>query len=400
MTSNGVNEPALHAHRFLLRAGLSMANLFAWVFLFEYFTALSGDLGRALAGTALLYALAQFITFVATPISAAHLRRGTKHSIIWGVVFAAAAFVVLGATLAGYGFASGENGAVWGTAAFAVLFGTYRALYWVPYALAQTGIRPHLHMRAYLEVLIALIPLFAGITIASAGFGHIRLLFGASALIALSVIPAFFLADTREKFSWPYVYAFRQLWRYRNHGLVLRSMLDGLQGAALFLAWPLAIFLIVEGSYVTLGFVFSMTLLFILLFRRAYAWMLGAAGLRDSATLHTVVAVTGWIARLAAGTPVGIVVADVYSYTTQPERGVRADPFSHEHASDRGTFVDEYTALKEIALALGKIMFCVVIFLLAFIFDLPIVFAIALGIAAFASGVSAVIGKRGFSPTY
>lgn len=404
-----MNESALHAHRLLLRAGLSIANVFAWIFVFEYFYVLSGETARALAATVLLYALAQLVTIVATPVSAAHLQRGIKHSLIWGVVFLGSAFVVLGATLGGYfsanlptealaqaggGSVLGGNTFAWEIAGFAVLFGAYRALYWVPYTLSVAEIKPHLHMRAYFEVLIALMPLFAGLTIASVAFAEGRLLFGAAILIAFSALPVLFLHDTRERFSWPYVYTFRQLWKRKNHGPVLQSLLEGLQGAALFLVWPLAVFLIVEWSYLALGFVFSMTLLFILLLRRVYSWMLGSFRLRDSTTVHVVIAVSGWVARLAAGTPIGIIIADAYSYTTQPERGTRVDPFSFEHASDRGSFIDEYTVLKEIALGIGKIMLCVIIFLLAFIFSLPVVFAIALGIAAAAAGVSVLVARR------
>ena len=67
---------ALYAHRLFLRAGLAIANVFAWIFVFEYFSALAGDIARGLAATALLYALTQIIIVVATPMSAAHLRRG------------------------------------------------------------------------------------------------------------------------------------------------------------------------------------------------------------------------------------------------------------------------------------------------------------------------------------
>jgi len=399
--SNGVNESTLHAHRFLLRAGFSIANVFAWIFIFEYFYILSGNVARAFAGVVILYALAQIITIVATPISAAHLRRGTKHSIIWGAIAAAGAFVLLGTILSGYFFVDGGSTSfLWGIAGFAVLIGAYRALYWIPYKLTRAATKPYLRMGSYFEMLIALMPLFAGLTIASVPFAAAQLLFGTAALIVLSAIPVLFFEDARERFSWSYVYTFKQLLKRKNYGLVLRALLDGLQGAALFLVWPLAVFLIVEWSYFTLGIVFSMTLLIILLLRGAYGWILGSVGLRDSTSVHVVVSVSAWIARFAAGTPFGVIVADSYSYVTEPERDTRADPFSFEQASDRGAFLDEYTALKEIALALGRIKLCVVVFLLTFIFALPVVLAIALGVAAAASGISVLVARRGSTPTY
>src|SRR3989344_9132131 len=330
--SNGVNEFTLHGHRYLLRTGLALANVFAWVFVFEYFYVISGSQGRALAATALLYGFAQFITIVATPMAAAHLQRGNKHSLIWGVVCAGSAFILLGATLSGYFSAP----FAWGVVGFATLLGVYRALYWVPYQLVQTEMQPHLYMRAYLEILVALMPLFAGLSLGAMVFAEARLLFGAAALVLLSAVPALFLADKRERFSWPYVYTFRQLWRRKNYGLVLESFLEGVSGAALFLVWPLAVFLILEWSYFMLGLIFSVTLLFILLLRRVYGWLMRYAGVENSATVQVILVVSGWIGRLAAGTPVGVVIADSYSYTTQSERGTRLDPTHLEHASDRG----------------------------------------------------------------
>lgn len=391
-----MTKSPLHAHRLLLRLGLSLVHAFAWVFIFEYFYLLSANVGRGLAGTVLLYAFAQFITLVVTPVSAAHLARGVKRTLIWGTVIAACAFTVLGASFSGYF----DTPALWGVVAFATLLGLYRALYWIPYTLSSAESTPLAHMRTYFEVLVALMPLFAGFTLVSMQSAPARLLFGASALIVLSILPALFMRDTRERFSWPYVYTFRQLFRRKNQGLVLQSLLEGLQGAALFLVWPLAVFLIVEWSYSMLGLVFTVTLLSVLLLRRLFRYLAGSFGIRSSSPVHTVFAVSGWIARLAAGTPVGIVIADAYSYTTQPERGTHADPFSFEHASDRGAFLDEYTALKEIALGLGRIMLCVIVFFLASAFALPVVFALALGIAAAAAGISTLIAQRLSPATY
>ncbi len=390
------NEHAIHAHRFLFRTGLSLVNVFAWIFIFEYFYFLSGNMTRAFASSTILYALAQIVIIVATPISAAHLRRGTKHSLIWGVVFASGAFTFLGGTLAGYF----NDPPAWGIVAFAVLYGAYRALYWVPYQLTFADMKTHFHMRAYLEVLVALMPLFAGFTLVSIPFGRLHILFGAIAFMILSIFPALFLNDTRERFSWSTSYTFSQLWRRKNHGIVLQSLLEGFQGATLFLIWPLSIFLILERSYLGLGLVFSLTLLFVLLFRRVYVWLINAFNLRDSVTVHVIIAMSGWVARFTAGAPIGLIVADVYAHTTAPRHGAHTDSVSFEQTSDGGTFLDEYTALKEIALATGRIMFCMIIFFLTLAFTLPIVLAIALGIAGIASGLSVAIARRAANPTY
>jgi len=384
-----IGAAAVHGHRFLLRIGLSLANIFAWVFVFDYFYSLSASVERALIGTVLLYALSQLLTFVLTPLSAAHLARGVKQSIIWGSLACAAAYVFLGAAFLGLFV---EGGVSWGVVAFAVLLGVYRALYWVPYrvALATTHAGG---MSAFYEFAVALMPLFAGLTMLSVPFGAPRILFGAAAFLLLSVGPASLLPMMREKFSWPYAYTYQQLFRRRNGALVLVAFFDGLQGAALFLMWPLAVFLILDWSYAALGLVGTLTLLSILLLRRFYARFVSFMRLETSPAVHATFAASGFVARMVAGNPVGIILADAYSYASLPLKGTTADPFVFEQATDKGSFIDEYTTLKELAAAAGRIALCMTVIALLLSLPLPFAFAAALAIAAFSAGLSVFLGR-------
>src|SRR3990167_2922327 len=86
-----------HAPSFLFRTGLSIANTFAWIFVFQYFAVMTRTIPDALIATLVMYAMGQAITILLTPVSASHLRRGTKHSLIFGVLLAGAAYISLGA---------------------------------------------------------------------------------------------------------------------------------------------------------------------------------------------------------------------------------------------------------------------------------------------------------------
>ena len=389
---------ALDAHRFVLRAGLAMGNVFAWILIYDYLAALSGSGPRAIAGTAILYALSQGITIVFTPIAAGHLRTSSRRSLVWGVVFATAAFVLLGATFSGT-FAAISP--AWGVAYFAILFGIYRALYFVPYQLIRAATpKDEFRMPVIYEILVALMPLFAGLTITTVPFGILHIVFGTATLIAFSLLPALWVTDRHERFSWPYVYTFKQILNRNHSGLVVQSFFDGLEGAALFLVWPLAIFLILGSSYGTLGVVFSLTLLFILLSRRLFRRLLSTFRIEGSVPVRVVINVSGWVMRFAAGTPVCVIVADAYSYATQHPRGTSVDPFAFEQSADRGAFVDEYTALKEIVLCVGRIAMCIVIGALALAVPLPIAFAAALALAAFASGISVMLARYQTSASF
>ena len=179
----------LHAHRLLIRVGLSLGMTFAWVFVFQYFLVASGSLPLSFLGTILVYATSQAVMMLMTPLSAAHLRRGMHGAMVLGACLCAAAFVVLGGTFAG-NFSSPMG---WGIVLFGILLGAYRALYWIPY-------RPHAASaaqgpNALYEILIALMPAFAGIALATVPLGPLRLLFGAAALVLLSIVPIFALEN-------------------------------------------------------------------------------------------------------------------------------------------------------------------------------------------------------------
>lgn len=391
----------LHGHRFLLRAGLAIGNIFAWVFVFHYFLLLSSSSVRALLATLIVYALSQGISILLTPIAAAHLFRGTKSALVWALVCVASAFVVLGATLGGV--FNTYQASLEAIMLFALLLGAYRALYYVPYelnraALEREGEGGHLHTRVYYELLVALLPAFAGATLVLQPYAPTSLLFGAAGLVGLSLIPLVSIHATRERFSYSYFETFIELFSVRNRHLLRTSLLEGMQGAALFLMWPLAVFLLLGRSYALLGVLFSATLLSVLLFRivrKEFFPHVHAGSRALSTTTVVTIAMSAWIARFAAGSPIGIIVADVYAHSAHTPRGVLTDIAAHEQAADGGSYVDEKTALKEIGLALGRILLvALVAVVLLVVSSATVALAASLVIAALAAGTAAALHRQ------
>ncbi|MEK7107318.1 MAG: hypothetical protein AAB899_03985, partial [Patescibacteria group bacterium] len=349
----------LHVHRFLFRVGLSIANAFAWIFVLQYFAAITNTLSDALIATLAMYGIGQAVTILLTPISAAHLRRGTKHSLVFGALIAAAAYVTLGATLSNT-LGGGPIGLVsapvdgptgWGIAVFAILLGAYRALYWVPYELrASTEVHGRSRLPIVYEVLIALMPAFAGITMAVVPYAPLRLLFGSAVLIGVSLVPIMALRDYFEKFSWHYMETFRQLFRPGNRRILSASLSGGLQGAVLFLVWPIYVFFLVGSNYKMLGAILSATFLAVLLLRYAYRRLARRMRFERSTTVHIAFSMSGWLMRIFVGSPLGVIFADSYSHVGAPRTSHSIDALTSEQYADNGSFIDEYTALKEMGL--------------------------------------------------
>lgn len=385
----------LHAHRFFFRAALSLSNVFAWIFVLQYFFLRTGTLSDALVGVALMYGISQLATIVLTPIAAAHLRRGAKHSLVFGALVAAGALIYLGATLEGTISGAPEG---WGIAVFAFLMGAYRALYWVPYTLeaASEGHERGQFPKLY-EIILALMPLFAGLTLASQPFAPLRLFYGASALMLLSLVPLLFVRDTYENFEWNYWRTFREFFAERHRLLYATALIHGLEGAALFLIWPLAIFLIVGADYQVFGLVMSGSLLAVVFLRTLFRWLARRLGFEHSLVTGPVLLAAGWVARLLVTTPVGVILADSFAHIIAPRRVHALDLAAQEQVADHGSFIDEYTALKEIGLALGR-MVTVLVFALLVLTASPVFALAAIIILAALTSLAVVVIERFVRP--
>ena len=375
----------LSLHRFLFRFAFAGANIFAWIFIFQYFYLVEPSIGFGLARTALLYALSHTVTCLATPYAARLLVSGSRRVCIAAIVIAAASFVVLGASFAGFWGAAYTSAAL---TAFSIGLGLYRALYWIPYELEVEATHKG-RVGMFGELAIALAPLLAGIVIVTTSLGPLPLLYSGSALMLLSAVPLMYLPDLYERFSWGYRETFGHFVEPANRAVVGHAILEGMAGAGLLHFWPLALFLITGWSYGMLGIILTLTFFISIIGRSFVRRSIRRSGLHTSGLIKVLFAVTPWAFRALVGTPLGAVLVDSYFHTTAPRRfGV--DPQAFEQAADAGSYVDEYTALKEMGLAIGRIILCLIGTLAAFAVSLPAAFIIVFFCAALASAAIAL----------
>ncbi len=371
------SSSAFSSHRFLMRAGLSACTVYAWIFALQYFYSVSGSISSAFLQVILLYTLAQVVTVLLTPYSAMLLKNGVRRTLQMGVLACVCAFILWGGALAGL-FGHMPS---FGIVGFALFMGIYRALYWVPYALEKNQTPQIKNKRLHQEVCIALMPAIAGYALNDGSLSAIALLFSGAILLITSLAPLFTIEETYEKYSWKYRETFGELFEPKYDSLVTSAFLEGIQGAALVLIWPLTIFLIVGASYRLLGLVLAITLLIAIPMRS-----FGNRLTLRSPAIHATLAASAWVLRLLVASPFGVILVDSYSSVSQ--RTPYADSYAFEQAADNGTYLDEYTVLKEISLALGRVTLCIVGALSIGVFSLPIGLAVMFTFAACAAVAS------------
>jgi len=363
----------------LQRVALSGAHIFAWIFIFQYFYVKEVDTSVAIGSTVLTYALAQVISVLLTPWSGRRVRKGIRRAMILASILAALAFVILGLAF------GGTLGSMsWGILLFALLMGAYRALFWIPYELQRES-----NGTQGGEIMLALIPAVSGILLVS-GLPAALLLYTAACLFALSVFPTRQTAEKHEGYAWGYRETFYQLISSENRKGLFISVCDGIEGAALLLVWPIAVFLILDWSYGLLGIVLTVTVLSTMVMRTILH------RLNLSVMPPFVVASlagSAWIMRLLVGSPLGVVLVDTYFHAGK-NRQKDIDIAAHEQAAENTTYVDEYTALKEMGMGIGRILLCIVVAIAASSGSFAAAVVTAFIVAGCAAAVSVLVLRR------
>ena len=171
-------------------------------------------------------------------------------------------------------------------------------------------------------------------------------------------------------------------------------LLGGIRGVPLLLIWPLAAFIIIGQSFSALGVILSATLCIAFVGRPIVRRILRTLRADRSTTVVAVIAFSSWVLRLSAGSPLQVAVADVYYHSGISPRRFSVDASASDQSADGGHFVDEYTALKEMGMALGRILACALLVILALSSNAALAFAAAIIIAAIAAASSVFLSRR------
>lgn len=362
-------------HRFLTRIALASVHIFSWLFIFQYFFVFSGSLTKSIAAAATSYAFAHVVAILLTPYTAHRLRHGIRGMLVNAMLALSAALAVLAAAFSGV-----LVSIPLAIALFSLCMGLYRALYWIPYEIAARK-SP---IGGYLEIGTALIPALAGIYMMSSAVAPIIALSFASGLVLLAIIPLYAMKNTHEGYSWGYRETFQHLFTPAHRMPLAQAICNGFEGAALLFLWPAVVLVLLNWSFALLGIVFSFTILCTMLVRalldRVHPHV-------QTPVIHSVLTVTGWLLRGTVAAPIALVLVDTYyqSGSGVVQRGV--DLLTSEQTADSNSYVDEFTALKDMGQGIGRVMFCAGVVFFASYLSFPI---LSLSMFILAGGVAVI----------
>ena len=378
---------ALYSHRVLLRIGFGITTVFTVALIYQYFN-------NSFLAVAAVYGAMHVLVFFFTPLSSMIIRYlGIRSMLLLAVP------AVILSTVGLYQFASGGPNALLGLIGFSLLMAIYKVFYWVPYQVdfsllldrRRRGSQLAL-LRNIADIIIVATPLVGGFIIVSLGFEVLYLI--SIVIITFGMIPIFFIKNAYESYSWSYVRTLKELFSSRNRTLVGAYIGDGIQAVTLLVIWPLIVFILLDERYIALGFITALTLFAVLILRLITGNLFDKWNKSKLIIIGAALASSGWLLKVFVATPFQVFAAETYHGMGRAVNKTSFDAMTYEQAADSGRYVDEYTTLKEMSLALGRVLMLVFTVGVTVYFGLTVAFLAALVVSAAATLATILLKEK------
>lgn len=327
----------------------AMLGLFVPIFLYET----SGERVEVVAlfyiGASLFYVLwlvpAMWITN----------RVGFSRVLALGMLFAVVHYVILL-------YMNPEN--LWYLFLPAVLTVTgFRLFHWVSYhvnfaLLTQSGERGKSVslMFAAIAFMSMIGPVLGGLVIETYGFNA---MFGlAIVLLMLAGVSYLFIPIAQETFTWSYADTLRQLFSpsFRDTGYL--ELAYGAETIMNTLAWPLFIYIVLEGNVLEVGGITALIVLVTIGIQLLVGGHIdknkdnSVLTLKRGSLLHAL----GWIFKMFVLTGLHVFIVGLYHNITRIFVRTPYSTILYDASGDQGHYIDEFTVIREMANHSGRVL--------------------------------------------
>ncbi len=357
----------LYLVRILLQIAFGMVGLFLPIFFYTKFS-------YSFTAVILIFIINFSLVFFLYPLSAKMLNRiDMKWMMVMSIPFALISMLVL------YFW---DYSPYFIATISVLMIVIYKILYWTPYHVdfakfTDNDMRGRqISLLRNISQLVGIItPFISGIIIT---FFTFKGAFLASVIVfILSMVPAFFIKKTRENFSWGYFETFKKLFHKKNRDLLIAYMADGAQTVVTAIVWPIFIFLLLNGEYLIVGIISSVTVFAIIVIRMIIGDLIDTWNQKKMLVIGSTLNTFGWIIKLFIETAFQIFVADTFHNMGRVVHRTSVDTTQYDQAVDNGHYIDEYTVLRELALNIGRILMLSLAFVISLFFSIKFIFIFA-----------------------
>ena len=153
---------------------------------------------------------------------------------------------------------------------------------------------------------------------------------------------------------------------------------DGAQTIVAIVFWPLFIWFILQQSYTAVGIVTSLIILVSIVVRLLVGDYTDRIDKKKLLKYGTILYALGWLVKIFVATGFHIFLVSTYHNFSEIMMRTPYEALTYERAADSGEMVDEYAALREIALTFGRVLMILLVFgLLSFTGNFEISFIMA-----------------------
>lgn len=258
----------------------------------------------------------------------------------------------------------------------------FRLLYWIPYHTNFAQITHHdtrgrqvayFAVIGYLASIAA--PLLAGLLLSQYSFNLLFLI--TMITFALSAIPLAFLSPATAHFEYSFFGTFKEWAKKANQRLRIAYMADGSQDLVGVIIWPIFIYQLLNKEYLAVGAVSALIVVATIicyLITGQYADKLEKKKLmRFGSSFYAL----GWLLKTFVITAFQIfVVGTLHAFAAILLR-TPFDALMYDRAADHGSYVDEYTVLRDMSINFGRVLMGILLIILISVVGLKIAFPLA-----------------------
>jgi len=370
----------LYLNRLLSQIGIGIYGVFGVIFFFEKF-------GNSLKDVLLLFGILYLIFFFTTHLGAKFIYLiGMKKLMMIATLFLALTTYAL--------FMWNDNPFLY-LLMFCLGLIIYKMFYWIPYHVEFAEFTSQKNRGKQIaalsnisEGIMAVLPIIGGFILAREGYEILFLV--ATVLIFLSIVPLFFMKETKERYTWSFFKLIKEFFSKKTRTTVVSNFANGVQDGVGTIIWPIFIFVLLKGDYLFVGAITTLTIVALIILRFAVGGAVDRLGEKKVLNMGSIFYTSGWLIKIFVETGTGIFLSHTYHNFGKVVNQVSFDSTVYDQAADNGHFVDEFTVLKESSLLLGKGLLLLVAISVIGLFGVTATFVIA----AVASLLMSLASKR------